>query len=108
MQKQCPHRLNKWVGGLSLHTTHTNCATNVSGVTTCTCAGAPGGVIGCVAGNGVDGSVTVEDVLALATANTQTQLSSKKASKCQAGWQGVTKHTGNSRASPRTQPNFYT
>ena len=50
-----------------MHTTHTNCATNVSGVTTCTCAGAPGGVIGCVAGNGVDGSVTVEDVLALAT-----------------------------------------
>ena len=64
-----------------MHTTHTNCATNVSGVTTCTCAGAPGGVIGCVAGNGVDGSVTVEDVLALATANTQTQLSSKKASE---------------------------
>jgi len=55
-----------------LHTKHTNCATYVSGVTTCTCAGAAGGVIGCVAGNGVDGSVTVEDVLALATANTQT------------------------------------
>ena len=64
-----------------MHTKHTNCATYVSGVTTCTCAGAAGGVIGCAAGNGVDGNVTVEDVLALATANTQTHNCQGGASK---------------------------
>ena len=79
----------------------------------CTCAGAAGGVVGCVAGNGVDGPVTVEDVLALATANTQThncqgrgQASERVPSTLAA--QGVSKHTGNSRISFCIQPNFYT
>ena len=77
MQKQCPHHArigstHGWVDCFCIR--NTPIALRTCPVSRLALApGLPGeSAIGCVAGNGVDGSVTVDDVLALATANTQT------------------------------------